>query len=247
MEEVIITFKKYKDTYQTRLENHLTEYEDYDELHFINSELDHYNNCYHTANVTKHEIYAGNDDYTFYKYIYYNDIENDPRTDRIENPLVRLMILDPSKSETNFYNLAESERLTVSFRKIIDFLQELEHYKTIEDIKKSSILSEFIKKEPELTKTIEETYNQNTTIQYNKLDWLGSELEFTELIFALYSAKRIGVGMHRNKVFEKLRDIFNIKDFDETDKIRDIKSRAETTKFITILETTLNNWKNKEV
>jgi hypothetical protein len=44
-EKLITTLKEYKETYSSRLENHVSKYEDYDELHFINNELYVYQNC----------------------------------------------------------------------------------------------------------------------------------------------------------------------------------------------------------
>jgi hypothetical protein len=45
-EKLITTLKEYKETYSSRLENHVSKYEDYDELHFINNELYVYQNCF---------------------------------------------------------------------------------------------------------------------------------------------------------------------------------------------------------
>jgi hypothetical protein len=68
VKELITTFKKIQEeTYS--LENHITTYEDYDELHFINKELYFYQNCFSTANVHEGEYWEYNSDYQDYKYV----------------------------------------------------------------------------------------------------------------------------------------------------------------------------------
>lgn len=131
--KLITTFKEYKETYQTRLENHLAEYVDYDELHFIESELTYYDTCLQTATVTEYKIpvFDGNHIIDFdYKYL--NKIEAEEKTENsktnciTENYDVAKLTKIDGSILTDGYNLKKCEQLKISFNKIIEFLQEKE-------------------------------------------------------------------------------------------------------------------------
>ena len=159
MEKVIITtFKKYKELYDNRLENHIATYEDYDELHFINSELKFYEICYGTANVTEQRLIKNNRDYIEYEYRYINEFEyndiNQIDSNINENYDIKALIKDKSKLLTDGYNLEICNQLTTSFTKIIEYL----------NIKKKTLS------------------NDN---EFPKIKFYGSQTEFIELIKAL--------------------------------------------------------------
>lgn len=239
--ELITTFKEYNESYQVRLEKHKAKYEDYDELHFIESELCFYENCYATAHVTKHEIYRTNEDIDWYDYIYYNDIENDNRTEQVENELVCKIIVDLGRPKTNCYDLEACQRLTISFTKIIEFLQELQHYKTIADIKQSSILSEFIKKEQVNTTETRDDNNNSQNIT-NKLSWSGDQTAFIELVKALIVNGNIKVNKgEQGKTIKTLSDFFNFKVNNPNKLISDLKKRnnGSETLFLNELKSSL--------
>jgi hypothetical protein len=55
MRKIITTLKEYKKETYCHVKNHVSKYEDYDELHFINKELYFYQNCFSTANASEGE------------------------------------------------------------------------------------------------------------------------------------------------------------------------------------------------
>nr|WP_315165621.1 hypothetical protein [uncultured Flavobacterium sp.] len=182
MEKVIITtFKKYKELYDNRLENHIATYEDYDELHFINSELEFYEICYGTANVTEQRLIKNNRDYIEYEYRYINEFEyndiNQIDSNINENYDIKALIKDKSKWLTNGYNLEICNQLTTSFTKIIEYL----------NIKKN-ILS-----------------NDN---EFPKIKFYGSQTEFIELIKALTENGNLkGIQKDNIEICSKFFDI----------------------------------------
>lgn len=131
--KLITTFKEYKETYQTLLENHLAEYADYDELHFIESELTYYDTCLQTATVTEYKIPIFSDYHiTDFDYKYLNKIEAEEKTENSKTTCItenydvaKLTKIDGSIS-TDGYNLKKCEQLKISFNKIIEFLREKE-------------------------------------------------------------------------------------------------------------------------
>ncbi len=155
---IIPTFKKYKESYDLLLENHKATYEDYDELHFIHSELGFYQNCYETANVTEQRLVVNNKDYTEYEYRYINEFEynliNQIDSNGNENYDIKVLIKNDSKFLTDGYNLEICDQLTTSFSKIIEYL----------NIKKNKLA------------------NDN---EFPKVKFHGNQTEFIELIKAL--------------------------------------------------------------
>lgn len=156
--ELITTLKKYKESYDNRLENHKATYEDYDELHFIDSELGFYQVCYETANVTEQRLIVDNKDYTEYEYRYINEFEyndiNQIDSNINENYEIKALIKDESKYMTDGYNLEICDQLTTSFKKIKKFL----------NVKKNKLK------------------NDN---EFPKVKFHGNQTEFIELIKAL--------------------------------------------------------------
>ncbi|WP_411377425.1 RteC domain-containing protein [Flavobacterium psychrophilum] len=76
-----------------------------------------------------------------------------------------------------------------------------------------------------------------------KLNWQGTTLEFTELFKSLILSNKLNPELTQTEIFSRLKNLFNINDFKETDKLRDIRKRTNTpTPFLNILETSLNNW-----
>jgi hypothetical protein len=130
--ELITTLKKYKDSYDIRLGNHKAKYEDYDELHFINSELCFYHNCYKTANVTERRIEEYDDDYLSFRFRFMNDFEYDDinqiySNDTEENHVIKGLIKKEEDKRlislmADGYDLEICNQLTTSFAKIIEYL-----------------------------------------------------------------------------------------------------------------------------
>lgn len=212
------TLNKYKESYHIRLENHLKEYVDYDELHFIKFELEHYESSYHTANVKYRKIELGSDpNFPFKDYEYCQDLI---QTQGFLKLKVMQMIIDYDSPNTNLYNLELCEKLSQSFSKIITYLHQLQN--------------ELI------NSTVPTAIKQ---IHTPKLNWAGTELELSELIKALIIANKLNSELSQTEIFKRFRDFFNVSNFKESEKLNDIRKRSNTlTPFINTLEISLSNW-----
>jgi hypothetical protein len=92
------------------------------------------------------------------------------------------------------------------------------------------------------TETIESIETELKT-----LNWQGSELQFSELTKALIQSNLISPELHENERFRRMKRFFNMNDFDEGDKLKDIRKRTNTTTpLLNTLETSLNNWIKKK-
>lgn len=215
-ESLFTTLAEYKESYNIRLENHLKEYIDYDESHFIKSELKNYQSYFNATNIKKVETDIKNDNYSIISQVY-EPISKDLEISNIN--LMRLMFNFEIPSN-NYYNIEVCEKLSVSFSKIIEFLTNLQNENT--DITRTSGLPT----EPTPT-----------------LNWTGTELELSELIKALIEAKKFSTESTQTEIFKRFRYFFNVKNFNEKDKLRDIRKRTDTLSiFINKLEISLNNW-----
>lgn len=218
----LTNLKEYKENqYDIKLKEHLEKYIDYDELHFIDSELKFFKNCYDSANIKYRE-------YTFDEYNHKE--EYNERVTRWEygldhfeilpfliNDIVYDEIVDFS-DENNGFDLVKCERLTHTYSKILSFLND----------KKTQLTTQ--------PKQIE-------TAPENSLNWQGTTLEFTELVKALFESNKLNPELKQIEIFKRLKQFFNIDEFNENDKLKDIRKRTNTTTpLINVLETSLNNW-----
>lgn len=81
------------------------------------------------------------------------------------------------------------------------------------------------------------------TNQTNSLNWKGTQLQFTELTKALIETELVSPELTQKDFFNRMKLFFNIAEFNENDKLKDIRKRTNTTTpLINILETSLNNW-----
>ena len=215
--KIFTTLNEYKKSYNVNLENHLKEYIDYDELHFIKFQLTLYKSAYHSADVKYHKIELGSDRrFPNNTYKFSHDILKPAISLHVE---VWNMIKDYNSPRTNYFNLELCEKLSHSFSKIIAYLNQLQN------------------------ELLNENMLKNNQLQISKLSWEGSILEFTEVIKSLILTKKISTELNQKEIFRRLRDCFNIDDFNENDKLRDIRNRTNTTTpFINKLEISLNNW-----
>jgi len=124
------TLTSYKAAYSDRLNDHLFDYEDFDELHFINSELSFFQHCFQSVCIN-YENYMGIDEsgypspsvyaYTLYKpYSGFEPIEE-----------VYALVQDKSREDTDFFDLDKAAKLQLSFTKIMDYLRELKSNLTV--------------------------------------------------------------------------------------------------------------------
>jgi hypothetical protein len=85
-------------------------------------------------------------------------------------------------------------------------------------------------------------------VKHSTLNWQGTPLEFAELTKALIQSNKLNEELTQTEIFNRLKLFFNVEDFKENDKLKDIRKRTNTlTPFINVLETSLTNWiKNKD-
>jgi hypothetical protein len=214
--QLITTFKTYKETYHSLLENHIATYEDYDELHFINSELYFYQNCYTTANVTEQKLFVYNEEFNEYRYSYINEFEYGQEThtevNGNENFDVKALIKNDKKWMTNGYDMVICDQLTTSFAKIIEYL----------NIKKNKLT------------------NNN---EFPKVKFHGSQTEFIELIKALTENGNLK-GIQKDNI-EICSDFFGIEIKHPAKLISDINNTRNTggeTLFLDKLKKSLYNY-----
>lgn len=226
-EKLITTLKEYKETYSLRLENHISKYEDYDELHFINNELYHYQNCYTTANVIERRISEYNKDYEGYRNYYLNDFEFDERNNEEstgrENYTVKDLIKNESKFLTDGYDLEICNQLTTSFLKIKSFLE---------------------------SKLLELESNGQKEMHTDKtLNWIGNQTDLIELIKALIENGNIEIKKgEQGKTIEIFSNFFNFPIKNPNKLIADLKIRnvESETLFLDQLKKSLFNYITRE-
>lgn len=117
-DETTITFKEYKETYyELRLNEHLKEYDDYDDLTFIEQELSFFRKCLESTKISVVRDIQKNGDLliAYNKKIY--ELMTDPF---LSNNM------DSIEDLNYYYNFEIGKKLKTSFPKIIKFLQEKE-------------------------------------------------------------------------------------------------------------------------
>jgi hypothetical protein len=121
--------------------------------------------------------------------------------------------------ERRIYNKDEAE----IFIQKIDF--ELERLDKIKDLETN-----------EATTSTEQSKD-------NTLNWQGTSLEFAELTKALIQSNKLNPELNQKELFKRMKQLFNVEEFNENDKLKDIRKRTkELTPLINILETSLTNW-----
>ena len=193
--ELITTFKKYKESYPIRLEKHKAKYEDYDELHFINSELCFYQNCYKTANVSEYKLPIYHEEFTDYENRYLNSIEafeifEPSEINEDENYDVKALIKVGSFLK-DYYNLEVCNQLTTSFTKIIEYLNS------------------------------EKNKFKNDS-EFPKVKFHGNQTEFIELLKALTANNNLR-GIQKDNI-EICSNFFDIKINNPTKLVSDINN-----------------------
>lgn len=97
-----------------------------------------------------------------------------------------------------------------------------------------NILNDLIKHEKQKDQPI---LNQSSEVR-----WLGTELEFAELIKSLIEAKKLN-GKTQKHIYDSLDTYLDIKDTDKKQKLETISLRTnKTTPFLVELEKALNSW-----
>ncbi len=145
--------------------------------------------------------------------------------------LSKIIKLEFGTRETNELEIKTLEVIEDNYF-LFDFAQE-----------KSTSKSSFVEAKNDFSK--DENFEQNGI---NTLNWQGTDLEFTELFKSIIESNKLNPELTQKEIFNRLRRNFNLQDFDETDKIREITNRINSpTPFLNILETALNNYRNKQL
>jgi hypothetical protein len=104
--EIIFSAKEYKEKYNDLLETYLLEYEDYEEIDFINSEIQRYNNSINDLEQLEN---------------YIQDIVNrDWTPPNVNKTLLKICC---NESFDGWIDYKKKEQLTISLTKIIKFLE----------------------------------------------------------------------------------------------------------------------------
>jgi hypothetical protein len=90
---------------------------------------------------------------------------------------------------------------------------------------------------------VDDIINADNETKIKPLKWRGTELHFTELTKALILSNYINGELTQKEIFQRLKGFFQIDDFNESDKLSDIRKRTkDKTPLINILENSLNSW-----
>jgi hypothetical protein len=200
--EIIFSAKEYKEKYNDLLESYLLEYEDYEDIDFINNEIKRYT-----------DFIKDLDWLVSYKFAEASGMPVDYER-LIDERLSK-------KCDTDFLDWIEDKTeklLILSFNYIIKFLELQKEQLTIQP-------------------------QQVGASQINSLNWQGTPLQFTELTKALFETNLVSPEMNQNEFFKRMKLFFNVNEFNESDKLKDIRKRTNTTTpLLNILETSINNW-----
>jgi hypothetical protein len=75
------------------------------------------------------------------------------------------------------------------------------------------------------------------------LSWKGSNLQLTELIKALIESNLLNHELSQKEIFKRFTDFLQVTEFDENDKIRDIRKRTHTkTPLLNLLEKSITSY-----
>jgi hypothetical protein len=87
------------------------------------------------------------------------------------------------------------------------------------------------------------TETNNSIKDMKRLNWQGTELQLTELTKALKESNLLNPELSQKAIFERLKDFMQVGNFNEADKLKEIRKRTkDKTPLLNILETSLNNW-----
>ena len=75
------------------------------------------------------------------------------------------------------------------------------------------------------------------------LSWNGTNLQLTELIKSLIESNLLNHELSQKEIFKRFTDFLQVDEFDENDKIRDIRKRTHTkTPLLNLLEKSINSY-----
>lgn len=95
----------------------------------------------------------------------------------------------------------------------------------------------------ENTKPIKEKETKIKIKDHSNLKWNGSNLQLTELIKALIESNLLNHELSQKEIFKRFTDFLQVTEFDENDKIRDIRKRTHTkTPLLNLLEKSITSY-----
>lgn len=202
--------------YEELEENYLDEINTLDFFNLLYSELEFYLNNSENYLAIKEHFDAIN-------------FKNSKHTVKFFHWLSKIIKLEFDKRETSELEIKALEIIEDNYF-LFDFAQEKNKNKSSFD----EVKNDFSKNE---------NFEKN---RINTINWQGTELEFTELFKSLIESNKLNPELTQKEIFNRLRRNFNMQDFDEKDKIKEITNRTNTpTPFLNILETALINYRNK--
>ncbi|MDA9025510.1 RteC domain-containing protein [Flavobacteriaceae bacterium] len=176
--------------------------------------------------------------------------EDAEEIDFIEDQLEAFLIPIGSDEPFKYLDLTQKKDLNYTKNKTVSFLVQkakIADYNIIVSVDESD---EALSYEKEKIKNMSESSLSESNIAINNIEplkWKGTELELTELSKALIELGLISPDLTQKEIFKRLRAFLQVDDFNENDKLKDIRKRTNTkTPLLNKLETSLNNWIHKK-
>ena len=170
--------------------------------------------------------------------------------DFIEDELKAFLIPIGSDEPFKYLDLTQKKDLNYTKNKTVSFLVQkakIADYNIIVSVDESD---EALSYEKEKIKNMSESPLSESNIAINNIEplkWKGSELELTELSKALIELGLISPDLTQKEIFKRLRAFLQVDDFNENDKLKDIRKRTNTpTPLLNKLEISLEHWIHKK-
>jgi hypothetical protein len=222
--KIIYSLKEYQESFQSLLGNYLLQYEEIEEIDFVISEIKKYKICFQIISLPIESAFN----------IYF----------RIESKTMDLIAF--SLTQEILDSIFLNENSDYYFKMYQDLVKPLIGNGSMADCEKKIIQTRMVfPKIISFLETIksELEINDRATSIISTLNWQGSALEFSELVKAIIESGFIGKVKNETVVFEKMKQFFNVEDFDKSDKLKQVRNRTkELTPVINTLETSLLNW-----
>ena len=155
-----------------------------------------------------------------------------------------------SEEPFKYSDIKQKTDLTFTRKRTVSFLVQkakIAGYNIIVSVDESD---EALSYEKEKIKNMSESPLSESNIAVDNIEplkWKGSKLELTELSKALIELSLISPQLTQKEIFKRLRAFLQVDDFNENDKLKDIRKRTNTkTPLLNKLETSLNHWIHKE-
>ena len=176
--------------------------------------------------------------------------EDSEEIDFIEKELEAFSKPIGSEEPFKYSDIKQKTDLTFTRKRTVSFLVQKAKIAGYNIIVTGDESDEALSYEKEKIKNMIESPLSESNIAINNIEplkWKGSELELTELSKALIELGLISPDLTQKEIFKRLRAFLQVDDFNENDKLKDIRKRTNTkTPLLNKLETSLNNWIHKK-